>query len=269
MSPRRCGSTALPIIKVTTEYYHRLAPFRELFQEGVPILMYHKVARRPIGARIKGLYISPRLFNAQMAELAHAGFSTPPLNTVLTQTDNHQKHVIITFDDGFQNVFDHAMPILKKHGLRAMVYLLPPLLGRTNEWDLPVGEKPAPLMDAVQVHQWLAEGNGIGSHTLTHPFLTRIGERQAKAEIHDSKKLLEDQFGVPVTNFCYPYGDYNPQVRDWVAEAGYVTACTTQWGVNSAPIHALELRRISARYPTRNLKVLWKRFSQWTKCACG
>ena len=63
---------------------------------------------------------------------------------------------------------------------------------------------------------------------MTHPRLTALPPECARAEIFDSKRALEDRFGIPIRHFCYPYGDYNRAVRDLVEEAGYATACTVQ-----------------------------------------
>ena len=82
---------------------------------------------------------------------------------------------------------------------------------------------------------------------------------QARAEIFASKKKLEDLFGRSIEHFCYPYGDWNSVVRDWVMEAGYSTASTTDFGVNTSETSSFTLKRITARYRTRSLKSLLKR----------
>ena len=109
-------------------------------------------------------------------------------------------------------------------------------------------------MDAAQVSEWLAAGHEIGSHTLKHPWLTRLPAREAREEIVASKKKLEDLFGLTVEHFCYPYGDWNETVRDMVIEAGYQSACTTEFGINTPNTSPFAFKRITARYPSRNLK---------------
>jgi peptidoglycan/xylan/chitin deacetylase (PgdA/CDA1 family) len=86
--------------------------------------------------------------------------------------------------------------------------------------------------------------------------LTRLSMRDAREEIVTSKKKLEDAFGVAVEDFCYPYGNWNETVRELVVEAGYLTACAADYGVNSPDISPFSLRRIIVRHPTRSLKVL-------------
>jgi peptidoglycan/xylan/chitin deacetylase (PgdA/CDA1 family) len=236
------------------DYYSSLAPFRALFERGHPVLTYHKLGPRPRGVRLKGLYVSARLFAAQLQELRAAGFTNGSLNHCAGPLE--PRRLVITFDDGYVNVLRYAVAPLAAAGFTAIQFLPANLLGRCNEWDVACGEAPEAIMDAAQVRAWLAAGHQIGSHTLDHPHLTQIPLASAREQIVASKKKLEDLFGVVIEHFCYPYGDWNPAVRDLVAAAGYRTACTTDAGVNLPPDSPFELKRFTARYPTRNWKGL-------------
>jgi len=240
-------------------YYHSLQPFRKMFQTGTPVLTYHKLGPRPSGVRLKGLYVGEKLFTQQLAELRQAGFTTPLLTEMFPIGENFQKQIAITFDDGFSNVLRYGLKPLAENKFRAIQFLVAGLLGKTNEWDARNGETPEPLMDVAQASEWLDAGHEIGSHTLTHPHLTRIPLEQAREEIVASKKKLEDLFGRAVEHFCYPYGDWNEAVRDLVIAAGYKTAFTTTAGVNISGDSPFELKRFTARYPSRNLKAIWSR----------
>jgi peptidoglycan/xylan/chitin deacetylase (PgdA/CDA1 family) len=240
-------------------YYSSLRPFAELFRKGRPVLTYHHVRPRRAGARLKGLYVSPQLFARQLAELHQAGYTTPQFNCVVGPALTEEPCVFLTIDDGYRDVLENALPLLQQHRFRAILFLVPDLLGRTSEWQQRAGDIPEPLMDEAQVRDWLAAGQEIGSHTRSHPWLTQIGPESARREIFDSKKVLEDRFGVPIDHFCYPYGDWNETVRDLAIAAGYKTACTTRPGLNSASTSPFELKRFTARYPSRNLKALWAR----------
>ena len=243
-------------------YYTALQPFRCLFQTGVPILMYHKLGPRPSRVRLKGLYLKVSLFVRQLDELRSAGFTAARLAEVPRANDNGKRPVVMTFDDGFRNVWEHGLEPLAQYGFRAIQFLVVDLLGKSNDWEQTLGEVPEPLMDAVQVREWIAAGHEVGSHSLTHPYLTRLSLACAREEISASKKKLEDFFGVAVEHFCYPYGDWNPQVRDLVSEVGYRTACTTDFGVNNSDVSRFELKRITARYRSRNLKTWFGRFNR-------
>ena len=88
--------------------------------------------------------------------------------------------VVLTFDDGFCDVFENALPVLQRHQFRAIEFLVADLLGKTSEWQRRDDDSAGPLMDAAQVKEWLATGNEIGSHTLSHPHLTQIPIAQAR-----------------------------------------------------------------------------------------
>lgn len=243
-------STLLPA------YYTRLAPFRELFASGAPVLTYHKVGPRPWGARLKGLYISQKLFAEQMAELGQAGFRTQSLDAVLKTDKTSTPAITLTFDDGFRNVLRHAVEPMQRHGFRAIQFLVADRLGDLNDWEMRQGEVPERLMDAAQIRDWLAAGHEIGAHSLTHPFLTQIPLPRAREEICASKKKLEDLFRVPIRHFCYPYGDCNEAICELARAAGYETACTTEFGVNTTETEPWRFRRVTARYASRSLRSL-------------
>ena len=238
-------------------YYSAFGPFRPLFAQGNPVLTYHKLGPRPAKVRLKGLYVSARLFGRQLGELRAAGFESGGLEKCAGPSQ--AKRVVITFDDGYTNVLRHGLAPLGANGFKAIQFLVADLLGQHNQWDLPVGEAPEPMMDVAQVREWLAAGHDIGSHTLTHPYLTRLPPQRTREEIASSRKKLEDLFGRPIRHFCYPYGDWNESVRDLVIAAGYQTACTTNPGVNTSADSPFALKRFTARYPSRNLKAMWGR----------
>lgn len=242
-------------------YYTSLAPFRGLFEAGKPCLTYHKLGPRPRGVRLKGLYVGKSLFERQLAELRKAGFSTVGPGELAGSDGNSGKQITLSFDDGFANVLRHGLEPLARNGFRAIQFLVADRLGGSNEWDVPDGEVQEPLMDAAQVKDWLAAGHEIGSHSLTHPHLTRISAQRAKEEIFASRKKLEDIFGVPIRHFCHPYGDWNAAVRDLVMAAGYETACTVEFGANGAATSPFELKRITARHRSISIKALKARFA--------
>ena len=234
------------------DYYSELSPFAEHFDQGLPSLCYHKIEKAPQGARIKGLYLSANLFAQQISELKRAGFHF--VLPGLPERSRTNRKIFITFDDGFVSNWKSAMPLMKAHGCRAINFLVADRLGKSSDWESAEGGEARPLMDEGQIREWLSAGNWIGAHTCTHPRLSQISLAQAKEEIVGSKKKLEDRFGIPIEHFAYPYGDYTSAVRDLVGEAGFGTASTMHRGVNTAGTNRFELKRWTARYPTRTLR---------------
>lgn len=247
-------------------YYTTFRPFQDLFQTGLPILTYHKLGRPPVGARLRGLYLSRSLFIKQLGELKRANFSALTLTEWANKHSSVGRHVLFTFDDGFRSVYESALRPLADQQWPAIIFLVADLIGKTNEWDGLASERPEPLMDAAQVRDWLAAGNEIGSHSQSHARLTQLPHDQAREEISASKKKLEDQFGVVIQHFCYPYGDWNESIRDLVTAAGYRTACTTEPGVNTADTSLFALKRFTARYQTRNLGAFLARLRRLRAC---
>lgn len=217
-----------------------------IFGDGVVVLMYHKVALPAAGTNLPALYVPPRRFARQMDELLAAGGDCISFGELSRAPIFKDISFCLTFDDGFCNVFENALPIIRERKLRSIQFIVAALIGGTDEWDRAIGEPALRLMDEAQIREWLAEGQEIGSHTLTHPHLTQIPLEQARKEIFDSKKLLEDRFGREIRHFCYPYGDYNPAIRNLVGEAGYRSACTVEFEAVLPTAHPHALPRVMA-----------------------
>ncbi len=246
----------------TPGVFTRLEPFGVRGLDGGSLsLMYHKLGLRPRGVRLKGLYVPALLFRQQLEDLRQAGYRSVSMQGLAA--DGEARRVALTFDDGFVNVLTHGLEPLRESGFHAIQFLVSDLLGKTNLWEQQQGEVSEPLMDVSQIRDWMAAGHGIGAHTRTHPWLTRIPLAEAREEIRGSKARLEDLFGVPILHFCYPYGDWNPAVRDLVEEAGFVTACTTEPGLNRPGGDPFRLRRLTARYASRNWANLGRLLRRW------
>ncbi len=219
---------------------------------GNTVLMYHKIAPAPFATNLPFLYVSPRQLGRQLDGLLAAGLPCVDLNACVAG----EAGFCVTFDDGFRNVAQAALPVLQSRGVHAIQFIVAGLIGGEDAWDRAIGEPVQPLMDDAEIRDWIAAGHEIGAHTMTHPRLSMLPLDRARAEIVDGKRLLEDRFGVPVRHFCYPYGDYNGPVRDLVAEAGYASACTVAPGINRAGRNAFELHRVMACDEPLNLRQL-------------
>jgi peptidoglycan/xylan/chitin deacetylase (PgdA/CDA1 family) len=217
---------------------------RRLFRRGIPVFTYHSVGEPPRGARDPFLFVNKQRFAEQIKSLKEHGFSSASLDEISGSAGNPDKRVVITFDDGYRNVLKNALEILTRNKFRAIQFIVADLIGTRNEWDVKNGDAPEPLMGASEIREWLAAGQEIGSHSLTHRNLAKLKLPEAREQIFASKKKLEDMFGVPIRHFCYPHGSYTPAVRDLVREAGYATACTVKFGVNTSRTNPFELKRI-------------------------
>jgi peptidoglycan/xylan/chitin deacetylase (PgdA/CDA1 family) len=227
---------------------------RRLFRRGVPVFTFHSIGAPPAGARDPFLFVNPARFEAQLETLRRRGFSAGSLDALPKVPGNPKREFVISFDDGYTNVLQNALSILNHHRISSIQFIVAGLLGTRNEWDVAHGDAPVPLMDEAQIREWLAGGQQIGSHSLTHRNLAKLRTADAREQVFASKKKLEDLFGVPIRHFCYPHGKWTPAVRDLVGEAGYATACTTQFGVNTSATPRFELNRIFCLSPAELLK---------------
>jgi len=216
---------------------------KQILCRGIPVFTWHKVGPVPPNSRDLYLYVSSEEFDRQLAELKAAGYSSSFPESIWSPKAD-EKPVVLAFDDAFANVLEHGLPVLARHSFRAIQFAVAGSLGLRNDWDIAKGDVGEPLMDEQQLREWLAAGHGLGSHSLPHKNLRHGTEPELRAEVFDSKKKLEDTFGIAVEHFCYPYGSYNPAVRDMEAEAGYRTACTVEFGVNDQATPRHEIKRI-------------------------
>ncbi|PWU07199.1 MAG: polysaccharide deacetylase [Verrucomicrobia bacterium] len=236
--------------------YMRLAPYRRIFREGVPILTYHRIG--------KPSEILPQVFERQMKEFYEEGFQTTKLEQWAEFKGPSNRRFVVTFDDGSLSVFQYAQGVLGRFGFSGIQFLVANFIGKKNEWATKGPEVGEPLMDKSEVRAWLAAGHAIGSHTLTHPNLARIDKKRAREEIFSSKKKLEDLFAIPIRHFCYPYGSWRQWVRDFVEEAGYETAVTTDPGICRNVTDAFALSRLDVGRRPRTLANFVSNFLPWT-----
>ncbi len=160
------------------------------------------------------------------------------------------KLISLTFDDGYQDFADSAVPIMERYGFTGTVFLVSDHLGATNEWDIKLGEKIADLMSRETILKLLHQGFEFGSHTMTHVHLDQVDDGVQRLEIEKSKADLESALGVPMNVFCYPYGGLNDSAMKLVQEAGYSSAVSTRKGLNTRDTNRFCLNRIAVRNDT-------------------
>jgi len=140
------------------------------------------------------------------------------------------KVVGITFDDGYRNNLEHALPVLQRNGFTATCYAVSDPFERRNAWDEDKGMPQKPLFTPDDMRAWVAGGMELGAHTRHHANLTAVDAATAHDEIAGCKRELEAIIGREVRHFCYPYGFHEAEHREMVRDAGYTTATTTDYG---------------------------------------
>lgn len=200
------------------------------------ILMYHGVGQ--VSQDPYDLCVTPARFCEQMTWLAERGLRGVSINTlVAAMRAGHERGLVgLTFDDGYVNVLEHAVPELLRYDFTATMFIVSGRLGRTNEWD---GEPVWPRMSAQQVAEVAAAGMEIGSHTVTHTRLRGLGAHRLRAEISESRSKLSELIGRPIHGFAYPYGNMDASARRAVQDAGYDYACSVVTPIANLGIMAL------------------------------
>jgi peptidoglycan/xylan/chitin deacetylase (PgdA/CDA1 family) len=185
----------------------------------VPVLMYHVIGTPPPGAPYPELFVMRRLFAAQIAMLARAGYHAVTLDRVWRAWHGRAplppRPIVLTFDDGYRGDYGAAMPILRRQRWPGVLNLLVANLHRRG-WGL----------KAWMVRRMIRDGWEIDSHTLTHPDLAAVGPGRLRREVDGSRVVLRRLFRVPVRFFCYPSGAFDPAVIAAVRRAGYLGATT-------------------------------------------
>lgn len=235
----------------------------------IPILLYHHVEVPPPTGWARVLYVSPRHFARQMRLLHLAGYrglSMRDLDPYLSG-ERSGKVFGITFDDGYVDNVEHALPVLQRFGFTATCYAVSGLPGGVNSWDLDNGAPPSPLIDVAQMKRWVAGGMEIGAHTRHHVDLCKCDAATAQSEITGSKADLEQALGVEVGSFCYPFGEHRDEHVEMARLAGYRTATTIVPGRASVADDRMKLPRISVRQGTNLIGALVQ--TEWERWRSG
>lgn len=212
------------------------------------ILMYHHIASPPSGAKIRGMYVTPKQFDWQMGWLKKQGYEFITFADLAAGRPNTGKKVIITLDDGYQNNYSHAFPILQRYDARAVIYPIQNDLGRKGvSWPGATEQTPADMMTKDQLREMAEAGIELGSHLLHHKRLTEMTAAEQQEELEQSRAGLEVLQGEPVLSIAYPYGAYDKTVLERTRAAGYQFGVTTEPGTNPAGSDPLRLNRFTAK----------------------
>jgi peptidoglycan/xylan/chitin deacetylase (PgdA/CDA1 family) len=182
-------------------------------------LLYHHVGPVRPGTK-RELTVSPERFESHIRWLARKGYAgikpSDWLSWIRHGKSLPAKPILLTFDDAYADTADFALPILKKYGFSAAVFVVTGRLAGTNTWDEVHGCGTLQLMSVQQIQYWSQQGFEFGAHSRTHPHLPSLSGPELAAEVMGSKDDLAALLGYPPVAFAYPYGEYNDAVCDSV-----------------------------------------------------
>ena len=217
----------------------------------VPILVYHHVDYVLEGT-LSLNSVSPSNFKRQMRYLRAHDFIILRLYELVTLIESGEpiphKSVVVTFDDGYEDNYKFAFPILRDLEIPATIFVVSDIVGTPGylTWD--------------QIKEMQGHGIFIGSHSRRHTYLPDVTYEQQVDEIKTSKRIIEDKLGTSINSFAYPSGGFNNQIKKIVKEAGYKAACATNRGFNKFNKDVYELNRIRVKNLDNNF-VLWVKLS--------
>ena len=188
----------------------------------LPVLMYHHVGPRQPGTHPE-LTVSPERFERHVRWLARRGYTgIRPADWARWRHDSNgvpDKPLLLTFDDGYTDLAEYALPVLRRYGFSAAVYIVTGQLGGTNAWNIAQGSAPHRLLTAEQIQYWAAQGIEFGAHSRTHADLTTLSARELEHEVMGSAEDLATLLGSRVVSFAYPYGFLNSAVVNCVKKS--------------------------------------------------
>jgi len=219
----------------------------KIIPSAAPIFMYHYIRKYsdlndPIG---ENLSVSPEKFEEHLAWLKGNNYQTIFPDFFKNPEAISFRPIILTFDDGYQDAYDAAFPILRKYQMAGMFYLIVNKIGTPGylTWD--------------EIVEMQKAGMSFGSHTLTHPDLRKLSSVNLEKQIKESKVVLEQKLGRAITDFCYPSGKYDDAALKELQADNYQTAVTTSSGISSLKDNPflLKRRRITGSTKIKNILI--------------
>lgn len=223
--------------------------------------MYHRVISEEPEVRERWHYVTVAEFRRQMNLIDRLGY------TPITFADYQlfvegkltlpSRPIIITFDDGYLDTYENAIPVLLELNMRAVIFVMGNRKLKTARWD-EVGDNYAscPLMTDEQIRKSQEMGFEIGAHSLDHMPLTSLSEKEIIREVAKSKQTIEKVLNKPILTFSYPYGSVDERVKKIVADSGFSFACGVYSGAAKFSQSIMDFRRLSVNQDTSLFKFL-------------
>lgn len=225
------------------------------------VLMYHGIDDLEPDRDPENLFVPVQAFTGQLEHLRDAGYRVLSEDEYLAWLDGRpltQRSVLLTFDDGYRSVLEHAVPLLARHGASAVCYVCTGLPGGRSQWmpQAPWHE----LMSLDELSRVLDAGLSLGVHGHDHSALHTQGPSELDVQVRGAREALADQLGVWARTFAYPYGYHSPTARQAVSSAGFEAAFAIydsvgRWALPRVDVNAVDTPRtfrlkLSAIYPT-------------------
>lgn len=261
-----CFSTTVVAQEVRAVYQSAVALKR--FKRPIPILMYHQVTEHELQTRHR-IFVTRERFAEHLRLFRDSGHTTLTFADLLDFKEGRrdwaefpEKPLVLTFDDGYRNNLENAVPLLREHGMKAVIFLLCDAGMDHNSWD--AGEVPAsPLMTSAERQTLAASGTfEIASHGFSHRKMTEMNDAEALHELAASKAHLEKEFARPIPAFAFTYGAIDERCPELARQAGYAYALNTDRGALRLEDDPYRVFRVNV-FPEDGGARLLKKISWW------
>ncbi len=218
----------------------------------IKILMYHRLVETKPTDNVSWHYVSVDDFRKQMTILQALNYTPITFDDYRLYLDGNlalpKKPIIITFDDGYLDTYELAIPIMVEFGIRAVLFVLGNRKLNWASWDESSIESECPLMTDEQIIHAHSMGFEIGSHSMNHYPLSKLSDDEVRKEVGNSKRSIESLVGKPIHSFSYSYGMVDERISNIVEDAGFRFGCGVFTGPPAFAENLFDFRRIAIRH---------------------
>jgi peptidoglycan/xylan/chitin deacetylase (PgdA/CDA1 family) len=199
-----------------------------------PVIQYHKIDRPAADSLVRGGFTPPRRFARQLSYLKRNGVVFYQASELIEHYRRHGEFpangIAITFDDGWQDNYANAFPVLRRFEIKATIFLVPSCIGQTSVKALAEGEGARAHLSREEIQEMSRHGIEFGSHSLNHRLLHELSDAEVRFEVTEAKKEIEEMLQKECHSFAYPAGHFSAAAKKIIHEAGHTAAFTTIYG---------------------------------------
>ncbi|MGI8918795.1 MAG: polysaccharide deacetylase family protein [Pyrinomonadaceae bacterium] len=213
-----------------------------------PLLLYHKISKPRRDSKVRGAFTPPQRFRRQLTYLKQHGFKFYTASELIKHFQSHgnfpERALALTFDDGWQDNFTNAFPVLKELEIKATIFIIPSSIGQmSTDATTPAGDRGYPHLSREEILEMAKAGIEFGSHTMSHAWLNQLPESEVKSEIETAKREIENLVQQPCWTIAYPAGYFSDAARRSAQEAGHIAGFSTIYGPTD-PLDLFALNRL-------------------------